>query len=324
MQIMDKIEFFLVFLSLSGLIFVLALWLWLWRKHSASNIQSKHTSLIENEENQSEENQKASSELEKTKWAVHALLKDLKSRVQNLLDDATKYGNNLDEHASQLQKIQTLGTIQKIEELLLQEVESMRSSTNLYKKQLDEAQEKLQKQEQVLQKLSHDANTDFLTQINNRAAFECRINEEFSRYKRYGHIFSLILLDLDHFKDVNDTYGHLAGDRVLHAVASLLNEEKRTSDFLARYGGEEFALILPGIDSFNAHIVAEKLRKQVESTIFRYERYPIYISLSAGVTNVLPEDQSSTDVIKRVDEATYEAKKRGKNQVVVKNGNLFD
>jgi len=316
---MDKMEFLLTLLSiisLLGLISVFGLWLWLWRKFFISSAQSKITSFAENEEIQ-----KVNSEFEKTKLTVHALLKDLEAHVQNLLDEATEYGDNLDEHASQIQKMQTLDTIQKIEKLLLQEVESMKNSTDLHKKQLDEAQKKLKDQELVLQKLSHDVNTDFLTQINNRAAFEHRINEEFSRYKRYGHIFSLIFLDLDHFKNVNDTYGHLAGDKVLRAVANLIDEEKRASDFLARYGGEEFAVILPGIDSSSAQIVAEKIRKWIETTIFRYENYPIHISLSAGVTTVLPEDQSPNDVIKRADNATYEAKKRGKNQVVVINGN---
>ncbi len=269
---------------------------------------------VVNEDN----NQKTVSEIEKTKLTIHGLLKNLESNIQKLLDDTAEYGSNLDEHASQLRKTETLAAIQKVEQLLLQEVERMKNSTTNYQQQLDSAQQKLKEQEQILEKLSRDANTDFLTQVYNRAAFDRRLNEEFARYKRYGHIFSIILMDLDHFKDINDTYGHLAGDRVLRALASVLSEEKRASDFLARYGGEEFALILPGTDSKSAMVVAEKLRKKVETTTFRYENYSIHTSLSAGVTTVLPEDQTPTDVLKRADDATYEAKNQGRNQIVVK------
>lgn len=315
---MINIELILIIVFLLGLALVIGLWLWLWRKLSRANISSPESSITEQSEGISENNKKDSSEIEKTKLVVHGLLKNLEAHVQNLLDDVIKYGSNLDEHASQLKKAETLATIQQVEKLLLQEVEKMKDSTNDYQKQLNEAQKKLSEQEQILEKLSRDVNTDFLTQVNNRAAFDRKLNEEFARYKRYEHIFSIILMDLDYFKDINDTYGHLAGDRVLRAIASLLNDEKRTSDFLARYGGEEFALILPGIDSNSALVVAEKLRKKVETTTFRYENYSIRTSLSAGITTVSPEDQTPTDTLKRADDATYEAKNRGRNQVVVK------
>ncbi|MGC8845917.1 MAG: GGDEF domain-containing protein [Candidatus Hydrogenedens sp.] len=313
-----SIELILIIIFLVGLAFVIGLWLWLWRKLASVNIRLTDSPITDKSDIKNEDKQKGYGEIEKTKLVVHGLLKNLETHVQNLLDDATIYGSNLDEHASQLKKAETLATIQQVERLLLQEVETMKNSTNRYQQQLDDAQKKLKEQEQVLEKLSRDANTDFLTQVNNRAAFDKRLNEEFTRYKRYGHTFSIILMDLDHFKDVNDTYGHLAGDRVLRAVASLLNDEKRASDFLARYGGEEFALILPGIDANSALVVADKLRKKVETTTFRYENYSIHTSLSAGITTVLPEDQTPTDVLKRADDATYEAKNKGRNQVIIK------
>jgi len=313
-----SIELVLIIVFLAGLGLVIGLWLWLWRKLANVSIPTTNSSITEPSGIKKEDIPKANGEIEKTKLVVHGLLKNLETHVQNLLDDAMRYGNNLDEHASQLRKAETLATIQQVERLLLQEVETMKNSTSRYQQQLDDAQNKLKEQEQILEKLSRDANTDFLTQVNNRAAFDKRLNEEFARYKRYGHIFSVILMDLDHFKDVNDTYGHLAGDRVLRAVASLLNDEKRASDFLARYGGEEFALILPGIDANSALVVADKLRKRVETTTFRYENYSIHTSLSAGITTVSPEDQTPTDVLKRADDATYEAKNKGRNQVIVK------
>ncbi len=315
---MINIELFLIIIFLFGLALVIGLWLWLWRKLATIHVPSTEDTVTKQLDAKSEGNQKATNEIEKMKLAVHGLLKNLESNVQNLLDDTTKYGNNLDEHASQIKKAETLAAIQQVEQLLLQAVEKMKDSTNDYQQQLNEAQKKLREQEQILEKLSRDANTDFLTQVNNRASFDKRLNEEFNRFKRYGQKFSIIMLDLDHFKEINDTYGHIAGDRVLRAIASLLNDEKRVSDFLARYGGEEFVLILPGIDSNSAVNVADKLRIKVENTTFRYENYSIHLSLSAGVTEILPEDQTPMDVVKRVDDATYEAKNKGRNQVVVK------
>ncbi|MCX8065539.1 MAG: diguanylate cyclase [Candidatus Hydrogenedentes bacterium] len=315
---MDWLEIALVILFVLGMGIVIALWVWIWKRLNqavgGSVVNQNLTSTVSFPENIRAE----VSELERTKMTIHGLLKNLESQVQSMLLETGKYENNLDEHSAQLKRSQTLATLQQIEQVLLDEVEKMKMSTIVYKKELDEAQVKIKEQEQVLEKLSKDASTDFLTQVYNRGAFDRKIVEEFARYKRYGHIFSLVLFDLDHFKDVNDTYGHLVGDRVLRAIALLISEEKRVADFLARYGGEEFALILPGINIETAKNVAEKFRKKLEGTTFKFEGYSINLTVSAGIAEVLPTDQLPSDVIKRSDEALYEAKSKGRNQVVAK------
>lgn len=315
---MDWLVLILIVLFLMGMGIVIALWVWIWRRLNQTVGMTGTSQNSGTIPGMSESIRAEVSELERTKMTIHGLLKSLEHQVQSMLSETNKYENNLDEHSAQLRKAQTLATLQQIEQVLLDEVEKMKMSTIIYKKELDEAQSKLKEQEQILEKLSKDASTDFLTQVNNRGAFDRRIIEEFARYKRYGQIFSLVLFDLDHFKNVNDTYGHLVGDRVLKAVAMLINEEKRVADFLARYGGEEFALILPGIDKETARNVAEKFRKKIDATTFKFENYSIDLTVSAGVTEVLPEDQIPSDVIKRADEALYEAKSGGRNQVIAK------
>lgn len=318
---MGNFELYLIVILSVGLLIVLGLWIWLWRQITQMK-RSTDTSIDRKEElDGAEVKNRVSADIslvEKTKLAIHALLKDLEEQVEGLIDSTSRYGTNLDEHASQIKKAQTLATIQQVAKLILDEVELMRNSALGYQTQLDEARKKIQIQEEILQKLSKDVNTDFLTQVYNRAAFDKRLEEEFSRFKRYGHIFSLVLLDLDHFKQINDTYGHLAGDRILRATANLLNEEKRASDFLARYGGEEFAVILPGTDLEAGRLVADKLRRKLESATFRYEEHTIRVTLSAGVTVVLETDDTPQSVVKRADEAIYEAKRTGRNLVIAK------
>ncbi len=313
---MDWLGLMLIVLFLLGIGIVVALWLWIWKRlNQTVGIAGDGRGLFGEG---SEDVHAEISELEKTKMTIHSLLKNLEDQVQSMVVETGRYENNLGEHSAQLKKAQTLATLQQIEQVLLEEVEKMKLSTVAYKRELDNAQIKIREQEAVLERLSKDASTDFLTQVFNRAAFDRRLVEEFARYKRYGQVFSLVLFDIDHFKNVNDTYGHLAGDRVLKAVALLINEEKRVADFLARFGGEEFVLILPGIEKETAGTVAEKFRRKIESTTFKFENQNINITVSAGVAEVESRDELPSDVVKRADEALYQAKSAGRNRIVVK------
>jgi len=253
--------------------------------------------------------------VERGKFVLHGLMLGLSENVHTLLGDIDGYGATLDAHKAAIKKANTIATLQQMERVLLNEVESMSSATELYRRQLDEANAKIQKQEEELQKLSVDASTDFLTKMANRRSFDQRIGEEFSRFMRYGHIFSMIVLDIDHFKRINDTYGHVAGDRILRAVAGVLQEEQRETDFFARYGGEEFAMILPGTDLSQAVVVAEKLRLRILASHFNYEGTPIPVTLSGGVTQVQPSDDEPSKTIKRADGALYNAKEKGRNRI---------
>ena len=155
---------------------------------------------------------------------------------------------------------------------------------------------------------------DNLTGIYNRRAYELRIREEISRFQRYGQPFSLVLFDIDHFKKVNDQFGHQAGDKCLREIAARIRPSLRDSDFLARYGGEEFIIILPGTGEEDAHRVAEKIRSLIEKTRFVYQGAEVPVTISLGVTQVQSSDQDSELPFRRVDAAMYQAKKEGRNR----------
>jgi len=162
------------------------------------------------------------------------------------------------------------------------------------------------------------ADRDGLTKIGNRRSFEERLAAEAARHGRYELPLSLILVDVDHFKAVNDTHGHQAGDAVLRELAALLGEGLRSSDYPARYGGEEFAVILPHTSSQQATLLAERLRQRVADRVFRAGASApgLSVTVSAGVASLLP-GATAQDLVLLADQALYLAKDGGRNRVVV-------
>jgi diguanylate cyclase (GGDEF)-like protein len=156
---------------------------------------------------------------------------------------------------------------------------------------------------------------DGLTQLHNRRFFQEAMEREFARSKRYGHPFCLVMFDLDHFKRINDTHGHLAGDDVLRRVGSLVATKVRTNDIVARVGGEEFAVILPEADRMGGVALAEKLRKMIASERFEHEGSVIPVTISLGVAAFSSQHESGAELYKAADDRLYEAKRNGRNQV---------
>lgn len=169
--------------------------------------------------------------------------------------------------------------------------------------------------QKTLVSLADASNRDGLTGIYNRRFFEQSLAKEYSRAQRYGHIFSLILLDLDHFKNVNDVHGHLAGDEVLRETVHRLGKCLRDADILARYGGEEFAVILPETAQHGAMVVAERLRAAVAATPIIFNNQPLAITISLGITELRADIRRYEDLIKEADLALYASKKSGRNRV---------
>lgn len=158
---------------------------------------------------------------------------------------------------------------------------------------------------------------DPLLQINNRRSYDLKIADTITNYHRTGVPFSLILIDVDHFKKVNDRFGHRAGDKCLQELAKLVESSVRRSDFVARYGGEELVIILPGGVAEDSRILAEKIRERIDKTRFYYQDQVIRITVSLGVTQVKPSDADADELFVRVDEAMYHAKKGGRNRISV-------
>jgi len=156
------------------------------------------------------------------------------------------------------------------------------------------------------------ATTDPLTGVANRLAFETQVAYEFERWHRGGGALSVIVIDIDHFKSVNDTYGHQTGDRVLKTVADQLRLQLRQCDFLARYGGEEFVVLLPNTPLPNAGFVAEKLRKHIAGCHFHYRDQQVPVTISQGLASF--RDDTPDAVFERADQALYRAKNSGRNR----------
>ena len=166
--------------------------------------------------------------------------------------------------------------------------------------------------------LKHAAATDFLTELVNRRHIQMHLEREIARARRSGAPLGFIMVDLDRFKEVNDTYGHEAGDAVLAHVAKVLKARMRASDVVARYGGEEFLIVAPGADQANTVRLAENLRRLLESHPAHCGAETIAVRASLGVaTWDHGRDATANDVLARADKALYTAKARGRNCVVV-------
>jgi len=157
--------------------------------------------------------------------------------------------------------------------------------------------------------------TDELTRLTNRRGWEQRLNLEFERFNRYGRPCSMMILDLDDFKVINDTYGHLIGDKALQEVARILLTDLRSVDTAARYGGEEFTCLLPETDLKGAVRTAERLRMGIVRTHFTVRDVHVPITASFGVATFRKEDKEPQEILARADQALYQAKAKGKNRV---------
>lgn len=156
---------------------------------------------------------------------------------------------------------------------------------------------------------------DNLTGLANRREFDDVLAREFARARRYGRRFSVLTLDVDYFKNVNDTYGHPRGDDVLMGIGRLIKGRLRANDLAARLGGEEFALILPETELAGAATVAEQLRAETEALVSASEGSEIKVTISIGCAELTPDDQDGLSLFRRSDEKLYEAKSAGRNRI---------
>ncbi|MFT3735201.1 MAG: GGDEF domain-containing protein [Rhodocyclaceae bacterium] len=156
--------------------------------------------------------------------------------------------------------------------------------------------------------------TDGLTGLNNRMRLDTLLTEEILRARRYERALSVMMLDVDHFKRINDTHGHLIGDAVLRQIATALRQRLRPSDEIGRFGGEEFCAILPETPLDKASLMAESLRALVQSQPFLVDETSIHLTVSIGIST-LADDMQSTDLYRLADEALYRAKNSGRNRI---------
>jgi diguanylate cyclase len=225
------------------------------------------------------------------------------SSMDELKDDIQ---NRLDTINAQLRSHRSAEDQRHVD--MARQLETLRRRVQEMERETGELQGKLKEKQEL-------ALRDSLTQIPNRLAFDQRYDQEVARWRRYSHPLSLIVCDIDHFKRLNDTYGHKAGDKALALIARGLAVSIRETDFLARYGGEEFVVLLPETTLETATVVAEKLRAAIEAASFHYEGKRVPITLSVGYATFATDEAPET-VFKRADQALYRAKSDGRNRCV--------
>ena len=171
--------------------------------------------------------------------------------------------------------------------------------------------------EKVNKELAELATVDPLTQVSNRRAVEQRLVHEFQRAKRYKHPFTVILVDIDHFKSVNDNYGHPMGDKVLIEVAAAIRQSTRNTDMVARFGGEEFIVLAPETPAAAGGLVADRIRQSISRrTTMKAEQGLPAVTASLGVASTELAVATETELVARADQALYRAKREGRNRVV--------
>ena len=218
------------------------------------------------------------------------------------------------------QVIQTLDRIQQhvathIKDEAQRDVQAEQQAA-LMKRQLEALEREAFDLRRQVEETRQQAMRDPLTGLPNRRAFEARIDEELARWRRFGTPLALVVFDVDDFKQINDVFGHKAGDRALALIGKILAESLRETDFLARYGGEEIVGLLPGADGEAALKVADMMRRQVEQAGMHSHNKPVKITLSGGVAVAGP-GETAEQLFERADQAMYQAKRAGKNRCVL-------
>lgn len=165
--------------------------------------------------------------------------------------------------------------------------------------------------------LSHLSRTDRLTGLFNRGYWEECLQHEHDRFLRSQQPSSLIMLDIDHFKNINDTHGHPAGDEAIRALARLIQQHIRSTDTAGRYGGEEFGILLPDTTAERAEVLAERLRQAAEDTLVTHEQERIRFTISLGIAQSAPDDEDHCQWLGRADQALYRSKQNGRNQTTI-------
>lgn len=170
-----------------------------------------------------------------------------------------------------------------------------------------------------IERLVRDSRTDALTGLWNRRALDEQVPLQFNLFRRYNTPLCVVMVDIDHFKKLNDDYGHTIGDEALRHTARLLLDNLRDTDFVARFGGEEFVLLLPQTDLAGAVTAVERLHKRIQESPFRTARGEFVVNVSMGIAQARMDD-NFCDVFARADEALLQAKHEGRNQIRIESG----
>lgn len=247
---------------------------------------------------------------------LRAMVQDMTDKTEHLANDLGAKNQGLSENVNTLKASRDRNEILSLLSTVVAQAGSIHNTVESSHKELLETRQTLTVMQEELAETRQLLNEDALTGALNRRGLDQTLSREIARSQRSNSRLTLAMLDLDHFKKVNDTYGHEVGDQMLMHFTSLLRSVMRKSDALVRYGGEEFTLILPETDARGTHFVLGRLQQVMARTPLNYEGKKINTTFSAGIATLKP-DENGHALLRRADDALYGAKNAGRNALKV-------
>jgi diguanylate cyclase len=248
---------------------------------------------------------------------MRRVMDEMKRYASDAGDQAVQYGDALGQYGETLQNSTDLGTVSTVVKALLADTNRMQESVSTLQSRLEATSREAEELREALQRAQGEALVDPLTSLSNRRGFDKIVEEAMTQPGGLSG-FSLLMADIDHFKKVNDTYGHLLGDKVIRTVAQVIKSAVKGRDAAARFGGEEFAVLLPDTPLSGANVLAENIRAMIERGRIRKpdtNEEIAKITISIGVSSYVAGD-SIQSMIERADVALYACKKSGRNKVL--------
>ncbi len=249
---------------------------------------------------------------------ISLMLKDITDHVSKADGDLTGHGKNLGDLAEQISEAHDYNDMRNIVDQMIIETKALVKSGRRLQTRMKISSDDLKQLHQELEKSQQEAQTDSLTLLINRRGLEKKLELERIRARQNDSPFSIIMVDIDHFKRVNDTFGHLVGDSLLKSIAYMLKEHLRRNDIAARYGGEEFLILLPETGIDGAKAVAQKIRKTLSTKEWKLKesgKSMGKITVSMGIA-IYKFNEPEESLIKRADDALYLAKNKGRDQII--------
>lgn len=266
-----------------------------------------------NQPNGTSKNELPDDQLKAVAQMIRKILLNVTAAIQRVDQAASDSNQTLGDVRDTIGRMDLPNGLKDVHGLLMREIDRMIVGNSTLKKELNRSQTELASQRQQIEELRSAVRMDGLTQLANRAYFDEKLQEMIRLQHRHHDVFSLLLLDVDNFKEINDRYGHQAGDRILKGVAFNLKSALRESDFIARFGGDEFAVILFKTNGAAAIDVASKLcRSQTENRLL-LDGVNVGVTLSIGAAESSDSDTPET-ILKRADLGLYRAKSDGRNR----------
>jgi diguanylate cyclase len=243
-------------------------------------------------------------------------------RLSEMTENTSEYQSKIEGYQAQIKSTENIAQFNTLLDNLMEDTRTIGLSAQRSRDILNETQQKVKEAERQiyeltvkLDQISEVAHEDYLTGTLNRRGMDEALLREFSRAERYNIALSIAMMDIDHFKKINDTMGHTTGDQALSHLAGVIKKTLRTTDVIARYGGEEFIIILPNTEQEESISIVTRAQRELTKNFFMHENKRVLITFSAGVAERAPGEEPNS-VIPRADAALYQAKQSGRNRVI--------